>query len=194
MMKTSIKSMAAMAMAAFVWAGCVDTSVSPEVKAIRAAQASYLQASADLRAAEAAIKAVQLDEEKAVLDLKLSEVARDKKVAEAALKVAEATLETAVQNLAKIVAESGSAAAATYLTNYQTQLTTLNGLYAARIAKQSELSTAQLLLDATEDVPFDLIKDKFKEVWILKKQILLHNRQNLQRSWQLKMLLELKLS
>jgi hypothetical protein len=48
-------------MAALVWTGCIDTSVSEEVKNLRAAQAQWVQAKADLAAAEAEQQQIEND-------------------------------------------------------------------------------------------------------------------------------------
>jgi hypothetical protein len=168
-MRTSIKSMAAIIMAAFTWTACIDTEVAPEVKAIREQQVALIQARVRLAEAQAdaseilnayneAINAINLAAADANLQVTLANIDVNLKNAEVNLKNAEINLQVAVDNLAEYIrdhaeelAQHDIDLAEDLLEDYEDAAFDLNDLYVDQITLQADLATEQAILAAAHN-------------------------------------------
>jgi exonuclease SbcC len=156
-MKTSIKAMVALFMAALVWTGCIDTAVSEEVKDLRSAQAQWVAAKAALAAAQAeqqtilnthtaAMNAIELQAETAGLAETLAEINTAVREAEAQLAQADLNLANAIDAYNKYIQEQGLTEAAEYLATYGDAVADLNDLLAEKVQAEARIAEAEAIL------------------------------------------------
>jgi hypothetical protein len=156
-MKTSIKSMAAIIMAALSWTSCIDTEVAPEVKAIREQQVALIQARVRLAEAQAEEKEIlnAYNEANYLIQIAIGEsnlavTLENNKAslitAQKNLQAAQLQLEQAVDALEQYMAQHDLLDATVYLTAYENAATALNTLYQSKLTKEAELIEHQAIL------------------------------------------------
>src|SRR5690606_16920135 len=111
---------------------CVDNEVAPEVKQLREAQVALVSAKADLAAAEAAIRNLDVKVGEAELEVTLMEK-------KAALKEAEGDFQEAVIALEIKIASLGNEKAAEYLGEYSDAANILYGMAGSQIKAEADL-------------------------------------------------------
>jgi chromosome segregation ATPase len=152
--------MGAMVMAALLMTSCIDTSVSEEIKNLRAAQASWVQAQADLAAAEAeaqviqneydaAINALDVTEATAELEESLAWIEYQIAAAQTNLQAQQQQLEVAIAAYEKYINEQGVTQAAAALNSYSAASLSLNNMINSRLTTVANLARAEAILNST---------------------------------------------